>query len=65
MKIIEIKPTKKFGGTWCAEEAPGVAPCFAGSNGKQCALDYARNSRLAARQGRFVYDEAGQKVVAY
>jgi len=26
MKIIEIKFTKKFGGAWCAFEAPGVAP---------------------------------------
>ena len=26
MKVIEIKPTKKFGGAWCAFEAPGVEP---------------------------------------
>jgi hypothetical protein len=26
MKIIEIKPTKKFAGSWSAEEAPGVSP---------------------------------------
>jgi len=35
MKIIEIKPTKKFGGAWCAEEAPGVSPAFPGPSGKR------------------------------
>jgi hypothetical protein len=38
MKIIEIKPTKKFGGSWCAEEAPGVEPAFPGPTGKHYAI---------------------------
>jgi hypothetical protein len=51
MKVIEIKPTKKFGGAWCAEEAPGVAPCFPEATGKQYAVDYPRNSRFGGASG--------------
>jgi hypothetical protein len=46
MKIIQIRPTKKFGGAWCAFEAPGVSP-----TGKQQALDYARNCRFGVTSG--------------
>jgi hypothetical protein len=61
VKIIEVKPTKKFGGAWCAEEAPGVAPCFLGPTGRQYAPDYARNSRFGGTSGAIhVYDEAGE-----
>ena len=65
MKIIEIKPTKKFGGSWCAEEAPGVAPCYPGPAGKQFAIDYARNSRFGGTSGGevHVYDDKGETVV--
>ena len=64
MKIIEIKPTKKFGGAWIGEEAPGVTPCFPSPTGKQFALDYARNSRFGGTSGEIhVYDEAGENVV--
>jgi hypothetical protein len=28
MKIIEIRPTKKFGGAWFAFEVPGVEPAL-------------------------------------
>jgi len=64
MKIIEIKPSKKFGGAWCAEEAPGVAPCYPGPNGRQFAIDYAHNSRFGGTSGEIrVYDDAGEKVV--
>jgi hypothetical protein len=64
MKIIEIKPTKKFGGAWCAEEAEGVAPCYSGRTGKQSAMDYARNCRFGGTSGEIrVYDDTGQNVV--
>ena len=63
MKVIEIKPTKKFGGAWCAEEAPGVAPCFPEATGKQYALDYPRNCRLGGASGEIrLFDEGGQSV---
>jgi hypothetical protein len=38
MKIIEIKFTKKFGGAWCAFEAPDVCPCYPGPTGKHYAI---------------------------
>jgi hypothetical protein len=63
-KIIEIKPTKKFGGAWCAYEAPGVSPCYPGPTGKQQAIDYARSCRFGGSSGEIrVYDDTGEKVV--
>ena len=41
MKIIEVRPSKKFKGAWVAFEAPGVEPAFAAPNAKQKAIDYA------------------------
>ena len=38
MKIIEIKFTEKFGGAWCAFEAPGVEPAFPGPTVKHYAI---------------------------
>jgi hypothetical protein len=64
MKIIEIKPTKKFLGAWCSDEAPDVSPAFPGPSGKQHAIDYARNYRFGGTSGEIrVYDEAGEKIV--
>jgi hypothetical protein len=64
MKIIEIKPTKKFGGAWCAYEAPGVSPCYPGPCGKQQAIDYARNCRFGGTSGEIrVFDETSENVV--
>ncbi len=64
MKIIEIKPTKKFGGAWCAYEAPGVSPRYPGPSGKQQAIDYARNCRFGGTSGEIrVYDETGENVI--
>lgn len=64
MKIIEIKLTKKFGGAWCAEEAPGVSPCYPGATDKQFAIDYARSCRFGGTSGEIrVYDEAGENVM--
>jgi hypothetical protein len=45
-EIIEIKPTKKFGGAWCAYEPPGVSTCYPGPTGKQFTIDYARTAQL-------------------
>jgi len=55
MKIIEIKPTKKSGGTWCAFAVPGVSPCYPGPSGKQQAIDYARNCRFGGSSGEILY----------
>lgn len=41
MKIIEVRPSKKFNGAWVAFEAPGVEPAFAAPAAKQKAIDYA------------------------
>jgi hypothetical protein len=63
MKIIKIIPSKKFGDSWCAEEAPGVAPCFPGPNGKQSAIDYAQNNRFGGSSGEIhVFDGTGEKI---
>ena len=62
-KIIEIRFSKKFGGSWCADEAAGVAPCFPGPNGKQSAIDYAQHNRFGGSSGEIhVYDDAGEAV---
>jgi hypothetical protein len=64
MKIIEVKPTMKFGGSWSADEALGVSPCYPGPTGKQFAIDYARNCRFGGTSGEIrVYDDAGEKVI--
>lgn len=65
MNIIEVRPTKKFGGAWFAYEAPGVEPAFPTPTGKQYAIDYARNCRFGGTSGGeiHVYDDAGEKVV--
>jgi hypothetical protein len=41
MKIIGIRPSKKFKGAWVAFEAPGVEPAFGAPDAKQKAIDYA------------------------
>jgi hypothetical protein len=64
MRLSEIRFSKKFGGSWTAYEASGVEPSFPGPNGKQNAIDYARNSRFGGTRGEIhVYDDAGQTVV--
>ena len=64
MRLIEIRFSRKFGGSWCAYEAPGVEPAFPGPNGKKDAIDYARNSRLGGCSGEIhVFDDAGETVV--
>lgn len=63
MKSIKIIPTKKFGGSWCAEEAPGVASCFPDPNGKRSAIDYARDNRFGGSSGEIqVFDETGETI---
>jgi len=63
-RMIEIRFSRKFGGSWTASEGPGVEPAFPGPNGKQKAIDYARNSRFGGCRGEIhVYDESGENVV--
>ena len=57
MRTIEIRPTKKFNGSWVAFEAPGVEPAFPGPNGKQNAIDYARGRFGGSRGEIHVYGD--------
>jgi len=43
MRIIEVRPSKKFKGAWVSFEAPGVEPAFATSRPKEDATSYATN----------------------
>ncbi len=59
MKIIEVRPSRKFGGSWVAFESPGVEPTYAGSNGRELAIEYARQ-RFGGSSGEVrVFDQAG------
>ena len=63
MKIIKIIPSKKFGGSWRAEEAPGVSPSFPGPNGKQNAINYAQGNRFGGSSGEIhIWDETGETI---
>ena len=55
MKVIEVRPSRKFKDAWVAFEAPGVGPAFPDPNGKQDAIDYARGPlwRESRRDSRF------------
>jgi len=41
MRIIEVRASKTFKGSWAAFEAPGVEPAFAEPEAKRKAIDYA------------------------
>ena len=41
MKVIEVRPCKKFKGAWVSFEAPGVEPAFAAPDAKKKAISYA------------------------
>ena len=63
MRIIEIRPGKKFRGSWLAFEAPRVEPAFSTSDPEMDAIDYAWN-RFGGSTGEIkVYDEAGENIV--
>jgi hypothetical protein len=59
MKVIEIRPSKRFRYHWEAYEGDGVQPTFAG---KRDAVDYA-TARLGGGGGEIhVYSEDGSAV---
>ena len=63
MRIIEIRPSRKFIGAWAAVEGSGVEPAFATGTPKADAISYAL-SRFGGSTGAIqVYDETGEKVV--
>lgn len=62
MRVIEIRPIEKFGGSWMAFEAPGVEPAFPGPTGRQDAIDYASNRFGGSRGEMHVYDEVGKNI---
>jgi hypothetical protein len=39
MKIIQIRPSKRFFGAWVSFEAPGVQPAFVAPDAKRKAID--------------------------
>ena len=60
MRIIEIRPSKRFRYHWETYEGDGVHPTFAG---RQDALDYAKG-RFGGGNGEIhVYDDAGENVI--
>jgi hypothetical protein len=60
MRIIEIRPSKKFRNHWEAFESEGVQPAFPT---KQHAIDYASNRFGGSRGEIHVYDDAGENMV--
>ena len=59
MKIIEIRPSKKFRYHWEANEGEGVQPTFAG---KKDAVDYA-TGRFGGSAGEIhIYSQDGSTV---
>jgi hypothetical protein len=58
MKIIEVRPCKKFAGGWVAFEGPGVEPAFDGTD-----PNYAKNRFGGAAGEIHVYDDAGKTIV--
>jgi hypothetical protein len=64
MKIIEVRPSKKFKGAWVVFEDPGVQPAFQTPNAKADALSYARNRFTGCPRGEVhAYDDAGEQIV--
>jgi hypothetical protein len=57
MKVIEVRPSKKFRGAWVAFEASGVEPAFAAPDAKQKAIDYARGRFEGSAGEVHVYGE--------
>jgi len=62
MTTIEVRPSKKFKGAWVAFEAPGVEPAFPDPNGKQDAIDYARDRFGGSRGEIRVYFDDGSTI---
>jgi hypothetical protein len=60
VKIIHIRPSKRFRYHWESFESEGVEPTFAG---KRDALDYAQTRFRGAAGEIHVYDDAGENVV--
>jgi hypothetical protein len=62
MKIIHVKPSKKFKSAWVAFEAPRVEPAFAVPDARRKATDYACG-RFGGSAGEvYVYDESGETI---
>lgn len=59
MRIIEVRPTPKFGGAWLSFEREGVEPAFVEPNGKRKAIDYAKQRFGGSKGEVHVYDESG------
>ena len=62
MRIIEIRPSRKFPGAWAAAEAPGAEPGFATGTPKADAISYALGRFGGALGEIHVYDETGAAI---
>ena len=60
VKIIQIKPSKRFRYHWESFESEGVQPTFASRDN---ALDYAKTRFGGAAGEIHVYDETGETVI--
>ena len=61
MRILKIVPSKRFGGSWNADEGDGVCPAF---KEKALAIDYAKTRFVGIPEGEiYVYDDNGERVV--
>ena len=58
-KIIDVRPSRKFGGSWLALESPGVEPAYVGPAAREQAIGYARQ-RFGGSSGEVrPFDQAG------
>jgi hypothetical protein len=62
MKVIEIRPCKKFKGAWVSFEAVGVEPAFKTGNSKADAISYSRGRFGGSKGEILVYDADGETV---
>jgi hypothetical protein len=62
VKIIEVRPSKKFKGAWASFESPGVEPTFAEPDAKRKAIDYA-SQRFGGGIGEVHIYDATDKVI--
>ncbi len=62
LKIIEVRLSRKFGGSWLAFESPGVEPAYVGPNARELAIGYARQ-RFGGSSGEVrVFTESGDAI---
>ncbi len=60
--VVEVRPSRKFGGAWLAFESEAVQPAFTGRYARQHAIDYAKQ-RFGGGAGEVrVFTESGDAI---